>query len=359
MNSTVPISSDQTRVLITRLSHIGDCVLTLPVLCAVRRQFPRAYIAWAVESPSDQLLAGHEALDELIRVPKGWLKSPAKIWQLRKQLRSRKFDVAIDPQSLTKSSALAWLSGARQRIGCGGEHAREAAAWLNHHRVRATKPHLVDRSLELLTKLGIENPAVEFKLPVQPAAIDTANRLIAQENLSSGFVIINPGCGWLSRRWEMDRYALVAQHIGRRHQIPSLVVWAGEAERTMAQTIVADSEGPAILAPATSLQELAALSSAALFYIGSDTGPAHIAAAVGTPCVGLFGTTRPELSGAYGSGHIHLQAYYQEGSSKQRRKAENHAMQAITAAAVCQACDQVLQQRPSSLLKSTSAQQVA
>lgn len=345
MNSAVPIWSDRPRVLITRLSHIGDCVLTMPVLCAIRRRFPQAHIAWAIESPSDQLLAGHEDLDELIRVPKGWLKSPAMIWRLRKKLRSRKFNITVDPQSLTKSSALAWLSGAGHRIGFGGVYAREAASWLNNHRVRATKPHLLDRSLELLSKIGIENPTVEYKLPMQAAAIEKAKQFIAQSNLSTGFVLLNPGCGWLSRRWEMDRYALVAQHICRQHQIPSLVVWAGEAERKMAQAIVQQSDGLAILAPATSLQELAALSSAALFYVGSDTGPAHIAAAVGTPCVGLFGTTRPEMSGAYGTGHIHLQAYYQRGNSKQRRTADNAAMQAITAETVCRACDQMINQQ--------------
>jgi ADP-heptose:LPS heptosyltransferase len=105
---------------------------------------------------------------------------------------------------------------------------------------------------------------------------------------------------------------------------------------------VAAAEGNAVLAPDTKLVELAALARRAALFIGPDTGPLHLAAAVGTPCVGLYGPTRIERCGPYGKNHIALQAYYQGGTRRQRRRADNLAMQAIDVAHVCRACDDVL-----------------
>jgi ADP-heptose:LPS heptosyltransferase len=333
---------ERPRILITRLSHIGDCVLTIPLLIAIREALPHAFIAWAVEKPSDQLLKGLTQLDQVIVVPKGWLKSPRKTLSLRRQLQSLRFNLAIDPQSLTKSSMLAWLSGANWRIGFGDKHGRETARFLNQPRVKATKPHLVDRTLELLKPLGIDPTEVRFELPVTTANRQTVQDFVHTQQIEPGYALINPGCGWASRRWEMKRYGQVAQLIGSQYGLGCVVAWAGDKERLMAEAIVADSAGQAILAPPTSLLELAALSEQARFYLGSDTGPAHIAAAMGTACIGLFGSTLPQMSGPYGDGHVHVQACYQSGTSRQRRKAENSAMKEITVAHVCQAIDQLL-----------------
>ena len=105
------------RFLITRLSHIGDCVLTLPIVCALKRTYPDSFIAWTVESPTHKLLGNHESIDQMIVVPRGLAKNPFKWPALRKRLRALEIDVAIDPQSLTKSSLIGWLSGAAQAIG--------------------------------------------------------------------------------------------------------------------------------------------------------------------------------------------------------------------------------------------------
>ena len=99
------------RILIVRLSAIGDVIQTMPVACALRQRFPQAMLAWAVQERAGGVLRGHEAIDELILLPRGWLKSPGGVWQLRRKLRDLKFDVAIDVQSLTKSAFLARLSG--------------------------------------------------------------------------------------------------------------------------------------------------------------------------------------------------------------------------------------------------------
>ena len=142
------------RILIVRLSAIGDAIQTMPVACALRERFPDAFLAWAVETRAAALLRGHEALDELIELPRGWLKSPGGVWRLRRRLHDLQFDTTIDVQSLTKSAVLAWLSGAKRRIGFGNPGGRELSKWFNNQRVDPKATHVVDRYLELLRPLG-------------------------------------------------------------------------------------------------------------------------------------------------------------------------------------------------------------
>ncbi len=336
------------RILITRLSHIGDCVLTLPLLRALRRKFPAAFIAWAVEKPADLLLCGHPDLDQLIVVPRDWLRSPRSIFLQRSALREKNFDIVFDPQSLTKSAALGWLSGAKIRVGMSKPFGREAAPWLNNRLEMPSTSHLVDRTLDLLRAIDVRETHVEFRLPIDVAALSFVRERLPKL-ASSGFIAINPGGTWRSKQWELDRFAAVADFARTELRISSIVVWAGDDERKMAEQIVQRSRNAAIAAPATNLRQLAALLSIAEMYVGGDTGPMHIAAAVGTPCVALFGPTRAIDSGPYGSGHISLQAWYQSGSSRERRSAENLAMRDITVKQVCAAVATVHQSRLGSI----------
>ncbi len=333
------------RILISRLSHIGDCVLTMPLLSALRAHYKHAVIAWVVEPPTDQLLRKHESLDHLIVAPRGWMKSPKAIWQLRQQMRQHKFDVAIDPQSLTKSAVLAWLSGAKTRIGFARGAGRELAPILNNQLVKPSQPHVVDRQLELLRPLGIRRPSVKFQLPRDDRARRQIDDFIYRSHLGCGFAVINPGAGWRSRLWPPERFGAVAKHLGQTRSLPSVVAWAGDEERGWAEQIVARSGGHALLAPPTTLLELASLLRIARLYVGSDTGPMHIAVAAGTDSVVLHGTTRPEISGPYGPQHIAIQEYYQAGTSRERRSAGNEAMRAIQVESVCEACDRILERQ--------------
>lgn len=334
------------RILITRLSHIGDCVLTLPLLCALRRRFPSAFIAWAVERPADQLLYRHPDLDRVLVVPRGWLRRPIIAAQLRREFKQCRFDVAIDPQSLTKSAALAWLSGAPVRVGMARPHGRELAPWLNNRLAPISSSHLVDKTLELLTAINCSFDRVEFRLPIDQSALAEMTRCCGHIPGRS-FIAINPGASWESKRWEPERFSAVARQALERWNLHSLVVWAGDIERQMAQTIVEASRGAASLAPPTNLNQLAALLFRAQMYLGGDSGPMHIAAAVGTPCVALFGPTRPENSGPYGQGHETLQAWYQSGNCRERRNAANDAMRAIQVADVMGGMERILRQRTS------------
>jgi lipopolysaccharide heptosyltransferase I len=338
-------SHDETpRILLTRTSHIGDCVLTLPMLCALRDRFPGAFIAWAVEQPSDQFLRHHPALDQVIPLRRGWLKRPTEILQLRRTLRALEFDVALDSQSRTRSAISAWLSGARRRIGWQAPEGKDVSLLVNRERYVSQSPHLVDRQLDLLKALGIESPRVRFDFPLQLEAQRTMDTFLRERDLQESFIAMNPGAGWESRRWPTDRYAHIARWLHESHGLFSVVTWAGAEEQAMAEQIVQSADGAAVAAPCTSLHELAALLRRATFYFGSDTGPMHFAAAVGTRCVALFGPTRPECSGPYGAGHVAVQAYYQQGGGMARRNAGNDAMLAIDVAMAQQGCHRLLRQ---------------
>jgi heptosyltransferase I len=333
------------RILIVRLSAIGDVIQSMPIVCALRERFPQAFLAWAVEEHAGRLLEGHESLDRLIRLPHGWLKSPGGVWRLRRTLHSLRFDVAIEAQGLTKAAVLAWLSGAPRRIGFGTPWGREMSRWLNTETVDTPGPHIVQRNLQLLSPLGIVSPTVRFLVPEQPADRQAAEQIAGRAGLENGFALINAGAGWPSKLWPAARYAAVATHLAAAWRLPTLVVWAGQKEREMAEQIVAGAAESAQLAPKTTLTELAALSRRAKLFIGSDTGPLHLAAAVGTPCVGLYGPWPKEVHGPFGPRHIALQKARFTGSTRQRRTAPAELMEAITAADVCQACDTILADR--------------
>jgi ADP-heptose:LPS heptosyltransferase len=228
------------------------------------------------------------------------------------------------------------------RVGCRGKYGSELSPWLNNRFIQPRSTHVVDRSLELLARLDIHNPQVEFKLPINPAAAVSVEGYLRELGLDGGFALINPGATWDSKLWVMQRFGQVAKHLGKAHGVPSLVVWAGERELAWGREIVANSEGYAKLAPKTSLLELAAICKAARVFIGSDTGPLHMAVATGTPCVGLYGTTRGQDSGPYGAQNIVLQVRYHDGRRKERRRADNSAMRLIGVDRVCQACDTIL-----------------
>jgi heptosyltransferase I len=330
------------RILIVRLSAIGDVIQSMPIACALREHFPQAFLAWAVQSHAGQLLQGHEALDRVITLPRGWLKSPAGVWRLRRSLHELRFDVAIEAQGLTKAAILAWLSGAPRRIGFGVPWGRELSRWLNTETVDTPGPHIVERNMQLLRPLGIESPTARFRVPEQPQDRQTADEMIHGAGLDGGFAIINAGAGWPSKLWPAERFAAVAVHLGTAWSLPTLVVWAGDAEMEIARQIVAGSQGHARLAPSTTLTELGAVSRRAKVFIGSDTGPLHLAAAVGTPCVGLYGPWPSEVHGPFGPQHIALQKARFTGSTRQRRTAPAALMEAITVADVCEACDKVL-----------------
>ncbi len=338
--------SDAPKILIVRLSAIGDVIHGLPVLMALRSQWPSAFLAWVVEGRAAELLEGHPALDAIVRAPRGWLRRAATALDVRRRLRNLDCDIALDLQGLTKSAIAARLSGARRRIGFDGHDGRELSRWLNNERVTPHATHVVDRNLELLAPLGIGAPAADFgwhESAADAAAGETlVDTLFGSLPERPRFALINPGAGWRSKIWPAERFAGVARYLGARREMPSVVAWAGDTERAMAEAIVAQSAGHARLAPATSLRQLAALARRAALFVSADTGPLHLAVAVGTPSVGLFGPMPVERNGPYGPAHLGIQKATLTGGSRGRRSASDATMRAISVDDVTAACDTLL-----------------
>jgi lipopolysaccharide heptosyltransferase I len=343
VKTSLRLNQSRPRILIVRLSAIGDVIHGIPTMCAIREAIPNAYIGWLVEGRMGDLLEGHPALDALVKVPRRFWKSPRAIWNMSRRLNEHKFEIAIDLQCLTKSSITAWLSGAQRRIGKSGEDGREFSQWFNNELVAAGGTHVIEHYLTMLKPLGIESPTVRFDLRETADDARVAEQFLRERGLTGRrFALLNPGAGWPSKKWPTVRYGAIARHLGREHGVPTVALWGVPDEREMAERIVETSARNAHMAPATTMRELAALCRRASLFVGSDTGPMHLAVAVGTPSISLHGPSRAEWCGAYGAENIRLQARYQDGSATQRRTADDSAMQEISLKMVSDACDQLL-----------------
>jgi ADP-heptose:LPS heptosyltransferase len=194
-----------------------------------------------------------------------------------------------------------------------------------------------------LQPLGIESPRVRFDVPKHDADQDAVDAGIHEARLESGFAVINPGASWPTRRWRPTRYGEVARYLGEVYGLPTVVVWAiGWQECGLARQIVSHSGGFARQASATSLTQLAALVRRCMVFVGSDTGPLHLAAALGIPCVGLYGPTSSQRNGPYGSKHEVVQKTRTDSPLSEWRKASRDLMDLISVSDVCQACDRIL-----------------
>ena len=304
-------------------------------------RFPQAFLAWAVEQRAGGLIEDHPAIDRRIVLPRGWLRRPVGVWRLQRQLKDLAFDTAIDAQGLTKSAVVAWLSGAKRRIGMGGRWGREISRWLNNELVDTDGLHAIQRALKLIEPLDIQSPAVRFDVPAVAADENAAAELIHRLGLDDGFVLVASGAGWPSKLWPVDRYAAVAAYVGRRWGLPSLLIWGNDAERARAEQIIAAAEGHARFCPKITLLQVAAVARRACFAIGSDTGPLHLAAAAGAPCIGLYGPWPADKHGPFGPQHINLQKMCMEGTTHQRRHAPPVYMEAIDVGLVFEACDEM------------------
>ncbi len=334
------------RILIVRLSAMGDVIHGIPVACALREAFPRAEIGWVVEGRNGDLLEGHPAIDHLVRVRRRWLKSPREVLRAARVLRGLRFDTTVDLQCLTKSAIAARLSGTRRRIGYSGRLGREASKLLNNELVPVSTDHVIDRYLALAQHLGAVPKEASFQMPEQPADRDFALATLAELGLTDRpFAIVNPGAGWASKRWPPERYGELTARLLQDHGLRSLAVWGGPSEEPLAHEIMAASEGAAVAAPPTTMRQLGSLARTARLFVGSDTGPLHLAVAVGTPSISLHGTSLAAETGAYGPTHRTVQAVY-DNQPGRRRHNDDSAMRAITTEMVAQACNELLGTQP-------------
>jgi lipopolysaccharide heptosyltransferase I len=281
------------RLLVVRLGSLGDLVHTLPAVSAIRRTFPALEIDWLVDAPHREFLSLVSVLTSVVvlrdRTAGAWLAA-------RSALRERQYDVALDFQGLLKSAALARLSGARRVIGFTRRAAREGmAAPFYSERVDAeTGQHVIDKNLALAGALGVSTDTLEFPLVESPSAAAEAVRAGGLDR----YALINPGAAWPNKRWPPALFSRVAQRLREKHGLYSVVLW-GPGERALADEIAAASSGAARPAPETTIRDLVEISRRARIIVSGDTGPLHIAAAVGVPAVGVFGPTNPRRNGPW------------------------------------------------------------
>jgi heptosyltransferase-1 len=293
------------RFLIVRLGALGDIVHAIPVAAALRRAFPDARIDWLASAKHREILDLVPVIDRRLVVnDRGGAGGGASIAGAIRELRRARYDAAIDLQGLIKSAIIARSSGAAKVIGFPSRHLRERLARPFYTHVhdsggggmfdRTDTRHVVRLNLGLLEALGLVVETAEF--PLAPVVSEVARA--ACEQAGGSYALLNPGAAWPNKRWPPDRLAQVATALAERHRLRSVVLW-GPDERDLAEEVVARSGGAALLLPQTSIADVVALARGARVMVSGDTGPTHIAAAVGTPLVGIYGPTRPERNGPW------------------------------------------------------------
>jgi heptosyltransferase-1 len=291
------------RILIVRLGSLGDLVHTLPAVSALRRAHPASQIDWLVDAPHREFLELVPVVSSLVvledRGAGAWLEA-------RRRMRARGYDVAIDFQGLVKSAALARLSGARRVVGFDRRALREslAAAFYTERVEVGEGTHVVHKNMRLAAALGATATDLEFPIAaVESSAIEA---FVAAQ--ATPFALINPGAAWPNKRWPAERLGEVARRIRDHHGLASVVLW-GPGEEAAGKSVVDAAGGAARLAPPTGLKDLIALARHARLIVSGDTGPLHIAAAVGVRAVALFGPTNPARNGPWDPNDISISRY--------------------------------------------------
>ncbi len=301
------------RILIVKLGSIGDIVHTLPVLRTLRVRFPNAFIAWAVEEKLADLLYGNTDLDEIVIIStKRWRKNLSfstlsEVMEAIGNLREKSFDIVLDFQGLIKSGVVSLLTGAKNRVGFSRKDCREKANILFTNRKARPfidQEHVVDKNLSLLKKFQIEKFQIEFSLKSSPEAETSIHSFCADHTdfFQKPVAAINPGVGFATKQWALDRYARIADRVFRELNLNILLTW-GPGEKEKVEKIAATMEENCLIAPPTTILESIALYKKLDLFIGGDTGPLHICAALGVSTVSIFGPTNPNRNGSYGDGH--------------------------------------------------------
>ena len=295
------------RILIVRLSALGDTALTLPLLWALREKLPDAFIGWAVGEPAAALLRPLSNLDRVHVWPRK--RRISGLRALLKEIRKEKYDAALDVQGLTKSAIIPFLARIPLRVGFarGGVEGRELAPLLNNRRVRppAEMKHITARTLHLGTALDLEMPQdAAVELPVDEGAAERMRSWWRENDLTERTIVLGVGAGWPTKVWPVERVAALAAAAGAE-DYRAVVLW-GPAEKDDLPRW-REALGPdALLAPPTDVAEMVALLSLAERYAGPDSAALHLAALLGKPTFSWFGASDPARCAPRGPRHRHV-----------------------------------------------------
>lgn len=293
------------RIALIKPSALGDIIQALPVLTALRLLYPRTHITWIVNKVYAELLAGHPHLDAVLPFDRGAFGRGVPLarmlryaWHWGRQLRRGGFEWAIDLQGLLRSGLMTWGTGAAVRVGLCG--AREGSMLAYTHRVVQAgwqRRHAVERYWAVVEALGGGDLPLRFVVPL--TAAERARAQAIWRSLPRPWIAVAPGARWVTKRWPAEAFAELLRRFQRRYGAGCLLV--GSAEDIPAAAVVAAKLGGDVLdcAGRTTLRQLAALLAECDLFVGNDSGPLHLAAALGKPCLAPFTCTRPQRHGPY------------------------------------------------------------
>lgn len=281
--------------LVVRLGSLGDIVHTFPAVAALRESIPAARIVW-ITHPRWKMLVESSGLASEIETIE--TRSLSSVRQVIRQVRELRWDASIDYQGLWKSAAVPFLGGVRRRIGFASETIREfGVPILYTERVRTSRAHIADQNGELSMHAGAKRVVAPVTLQVSQQG-QTALAAYLREHRVDRYIVLSPGGGWRSKCWPAERFGALCRKIRESFGL-RCIVNVGPGEEDLAATVAAASGEAHPLIYQGSLGQLMALLRGAVCVVGGDTGPLHLAVALGAKTIALFGPTDPARNGPY------------------------------------------------------------
>ena len=307
MHSSIPFEKSRMadlRIVVVRLGSLGDIVHTFPAVAGLRESFPAAEIVWLTHPRWADLVASSTLATEIWPVDSRDLSSVRKVIG---KLRARKWDTAIDYQGLWKAALLPFFGGAPKRIGFSSATIREfGVPILYTDSVVCRTTHIADQNGELSLRAGAKQSVGRVVLKVAESDTGRVRSDLAKEGLSQ-YIVLSPGGGWRSKCWPAERFGALSQRILKEIGLPCVINYGPGEELLAADVLAASGDAKPIIYDGE-MATLKALLQGARCIIGGDTGPLHLAVALGTPAVALFGPTDPVRNGPYPLGEIVLRS---------------------------------------------------
>lgn len=299
-------------ILVIRLSSLGDVLMTVPAVRAIKETLPDSRISWLVEGPVADLLSGQDFIDRVVRFPRSSIMSSVKTYRLltalgkissfMKELRDSRYDVIVDFHGIIKSGFFSFIAKGKTVIGFDRTFAKEAS-WLVYDKCVGgeRRSHKVERNMLLAKELGANGTVPRVNLAVQPVADQDISLFFHEKQIQTPIVAVNPFCskGSAFKRWSLENYAALISRIHEELPLTAMIVW-GPGEEEEANRLRKIAGGRTEIICPTNVAQLYGLLKRTDLYVGGDTGGMHLAAFAGIPVVAIFGPTDVLINGPWG-----------------------------------------------------------
>ncbi|MCX5632604.1 MAG: glycosyltransferase family 9 protein [Phycisphaerae bacterium] len=295
------------KILIIKPSALGDIIQALPAACCLAKSFPDAQIDWFIRPEYAALIENHPCIHSIVifdrrKLGKWWFKpdSFTELVKLVRHLRKEKYDIVFDFQGRFRSAIFAWFSGCKQRIGMAQTQEITGIFYTQKIKQSASSVHLVDYFLDMVCTAGAKRSKAEFGLKPDKQNTDEIRNILKSNNANpNNYAVFTPAATVEAKRWPIENFAALAEKVRKKYQC-SIVGIGVESEKMIVRELETLADVPVInLAGKTNIQQLIAALAGARVVVSNDTGPAHIAAALGVPMVLIFGLTNPSRVGPY------------------------------------------------------------